>query len=121
MAKRASHLLCSALAVLAAGFPLLLLAQTQPAAKEAPRITVLYDAFGKTGEMKQDWGYAVFIEFAGKRILFDTGNDPAILASNVKARHIDLSKIDFVIMSHRHGDHMGGLAYVLRVSPGVRI
>jgi len=121
MAKRASRVLCDALAVLAAGFPLLVLAQTQPAAKEAPRITVLYDAFGKPGEMKQDWGYAAFIEYAGKRILFDSGNDPAILASNAKASHIDLSKLDFVIMSHRHGDHMGGLAYVLRVNPGVRI
>jgi 7,8-dihydropterin-6-yl-methyl-4-(beta-D-ribofuranosyl)aminobenzene 5'-phosphate synthase len=106
---------------MAAGFPLIALAQTQPAAKDAPRITVLYDAFGKTGEMKRDWGYAAFIEYAGKRILFDTGNDPAILASNVKASHTDLSKLDFVIMSHRHGDHMGGLAYVLRVNPGVKI
>jgi 7,8-dihydropterin-6-yl-methyl-4-(beta-D-ribofuranosyl)aminobenzene 5'-phosphate synthase len=121
MANRASRILCDALAVLAAGFPLLLLAQTQPAAKEAPRITVLYDAFGKTGEMNQDWGYAAFIEFAGKRILLDSGNDPAILASNARARHIDLSKLNFVIMSHRHGDHMGGLAYVLSVNPGVRI
>jgi 7,8-dihydropterin-6-yl-methyl-4-(beta-D-ribofuranosyl)aminobenzene 5'-phosphate synthase len=89
--------------------------------KVAPRITVLYDAFGKTGVMKQDWGYAAFIEYAGKRILFDTGNDPAILAGNAKASHIDLSKLDLVIMSHRHGDHMGGLAYVLRINPSVRI
>ena len=121
MANHGSRILCEALALLAAGSPLLVLAQTQPAAKEAPRITVLYDAFGKTGEMRQDWGYAAFIEYAGKRILFDSGNDPAILAANVKAHHIDLSKLDFVIMSHRHGDHMGGLAYVLRVSPGVKI
>jgi 7,8-dihydropterin-6-yl-methyl-4-(beta-D-ribofuranosyl)aminobenzene 5'-phosphate synthase len=106
---------------MAAGFPLLVLARAQPAARDAPRITVLYDAFGKTGEMKQDWGYAAIIEYAGKRILFDSGNDPAILAGNAKASHIDLSKLDFAIMSHRHGDHMGGLAYVLRANPGVRI
>jgi 7,8-dihydropterin-6-yl-methyl-4-(beta-D-ribofuranosyl)aminobenzene 5'-phosphate synthase len=121
MANRPTRIPCDALAVLAAGFPLLLLAQTQPAAKEAPRVTVLYDAFGKTGEMKQDWGYAAFIEYAGKRILFDTGNDPAILAGNAKASHIDLSKLDFVVMSHRHADHMGGLAYVLRINPDVKI
>jgi 7,8-dihydropterin-6-yl-methyl-4-(beta-D-ribofuranosyl)aminobenzene 5'-phosphate synthase len=121
MAKRLARILCDALAVLAAGFPLLVLAQTQHTAKDAPRITVLYDAFGKTGEMKQDWGYAAFIEYAGKRILFDSGNDPSILANNVKASHTDLSKLDFVIMSHRHGDHMGGLAYVLRVNPAVKI
>jgi 7,8-dihydropterin-6-yl-methyl-4-(beta-D-ribofuranosyl)aminobenzene 5'-phosphate synthase len=121
MANRASRTLCNVLAIMTVGFPLLALAQTQPAAKEAPRITVLYDAFGKTAGMKQDWGYAALIEYAGRRILFDSGNDPAILAGNVKASHIDLSKIDFVIMSHRHGDHMGGLAYVLGVNPGVKV
>src|SRR5258708_8585362 len=71
--------------------------------------------------MQKDWGYAAFIEYGGKRILFDAGNDPGILANNTKASGVDLSKLDFVIMSHRHGDHMGGLAYVLSVNPGVKI
>lgn len=85
------------------------------------QITVLYDAFGQTSAMKQDWGYAALVEYGGKRILFDTGNNPDILAENVKAKDIDLSKLDFVVMSHRHGDHMGGLAYVLKVNPKVTI
>jgi 7,8-dihydropterin-6-yl-methyl-4-(beta-D-ribofuranosyl)aminobenzene 5'-phosphate synthase len=84
-------------------------------------ITVLYDAFGQTSAMKQDWGYAALVEYGGKRILFDTGNNPDILAQNVKAKNVDLSKLDFVVMSHRHGDHMGGLAYVLKVNPKVTI
>jgi 7,8-dihydropterin-6-yl-methyl-4-(beta-D-ribofuranosyl)aminobenzene 5'-phosphate synthase len=84
-------------------------------------ITVLYDAFGQTSAMKQDWGYAALVEYGGKRILFDTGNNPDILAQNVKAKNIDLSKLDFVVMSHRHGDHMGGLVYVLKVNPKVTI
>jgi 7,8-dihydropterin-6-yl-methyl-4-(beta-D-ribofuranosyl)aminobenzene 5'-phosphate synthase len=46
------------------------------------QITVLYDAFGKTSTMLKDWGYSVFVEYAGKRILFDTGNNPEILAQN---------------------------------------
>jgi 7,8-dihydropterin-6-yl-methyl-4-(beta-D-ribofuranosyl)aminobenzene 5'-phosphate synthase len=85
------------------------------------QITVLYDAFGKTSGMQKDWGYSAFIEYAGKRILFDTGNDPNILAQNAKAKGVDLSKLDFVVMSHRHGDHMGGLAYLLKVNPAVKI
>jgi 7,8-dihydropterin-6-yl-methyl-4-(beta-D-ribofuranosyl)aminobenzene 5'-phosphate synthase len=85
------------------------------------QITVLYDAFGQTSAMKQDWGYAALVEYGGKRILFDTGNNPDILAQNVKAKNIDLSKLDFVVMSHRHGDHMGGLAYVLKVNAKVTI
>src|SRR5689334_22331311 len=85
------------------------------------RITVLYDAFGASPGMRQDWGYAALVEYGGKRILFDTGNNPDILAQNAKARNIDLAKLDFVVMSHRHGDHMGGLSYVLRVNPHVKI
>jgi 7,8-dihydropterin-6-yl-methyl-4-(beta-D-ribofuranosyl)aminobenzene 5'-phosphate synthase len=85
------------------------------------QITVLYDAFGQTSAMQKDWGYAVLVEYGGKRILFDTGNNPDILAQNAKAKDIDLSKLDFVVMSHRHGDHMGGLAYLLRVNPKVTI
>ena len=84
-------------------------------------ITVLYDAFGSDSALHKDWGYAAFIEYAGKRILFDTGNNPDILAQNAKAKQIDLSKLDFVVMSHRHGDHMGGLAYLLSVNPNVKI
>jgi 7,8-dihydropterin-6-yl-methyl-4-(beta-D-ribofuranosyl)aminobenzene 5'-phosphate synthase len=83
------------------------------------QMTVLYDAFGKTSTLQKDWGYAALVEYGGKRILFDTGNNPDILAQN--AKDIDLSKLDFVVLSHRHGDHMGGLTYLLKVNPKVKI
>lgn len=86
-----------------------------------PQITVLYDAFGKNPALQKDWGYAALIEYGGKRILFDTGNNPEILAHNAKMMKVDLSKLDFVVMSHRHGDHMAGLSYLLRVNPKVKI
>jgi 7,8-dihydropterin-6-yl-methyl-4-(beta-D-ribofuranosyl)aminobenzene 5'-phosphate synthase len=85
------------------------------------QITVLYDAFGRSSTMQKDWGYAALIEYGGKRILFDTGNNGDILAQNAKAKGIDLSKLDFVVMSHRHGDHMGGMAHLLSVNPKVKI
>jgi len=85
------------------------------------RITILYDAFGKHSSMQKDWGYSAFIEYRGKRILFDTGNNPHILAENCKSKGIDLAKLDYVVMSHRHGDHMGGLSYVLSVNPKITI
>jgi 7,8-dihydropterin-6-yl-methyl-4-(beta-D-ribofuranosyl)aminobenzene 5'-phosphate synthase len=89
------------------------------------QITVLYDAFGKSSDMHsdmhRDWGYAALVEYSGMRILFDTGNNPDILAHNAQAKGIDLSMVDFVVMSHRHGDHMGGLSYVLKVKPAVKI
>src|SRR5579862_5749557 len=92
-----------------------------PAAAETPRITVLYDAFGKDASMTKDWGYAALVEIAGKRILFDTGDDPVIFAKNVKAKGVDLTKLDFVVLSHRHGDHVSGVSYLLSVNPKVKI
>ena len=85
------------------------------------QITVLYDAFGKTSTMKKDWGFSAFVEYGGKRILFDTGNNAEIFAHNVKAKGIDLTKLDFVVISHRHGDHTSGLNYLMTVNPDVPI
>ncbi len=99
-------------------------ASAAPVAGAGPdkaQITILYDAFGRDSALQRDWGYAALVEYGGKRILFDSGNNPEILAQNVRAKHIDLSKLDFVVISHRHGDHMGGLAYLLRVNPNVKI
>jgi 7,8-dihydropterin-6-yl-methyl-4-(beta-D-ribofuranosyl)aminobenzene 5'-phosphate synthase len=91
------------------------------AVKPKNQITVLYDAFGRDASMKKDWGFSALVEVGGKRILFDTGNNAETFAHNVKAKAVDLSKLDFVVMSHRHGDHMGGLNYLLSVNPNVEI
>jgi len=92
------------------------------AAAETPtRITILYDSFGKNPALTMDWGFAALVEYAGKRILFDTGGNPDILARNAATKNVDLTRLDFVVMSHRHGDHMGGLTYVLKVNPNVKI
>jgi 7,8-dihydropterin-6-yl-methyl-4-(beta-D-ribofuranosyl)aminobenzene 5'-phosphate synthase len=96
----------------------------QSAAKPDPKkaqITVLYDAFGKDPAMKKDWGFGALIEYGGKRVLFDTGNNSEIFAHNVKAKGVDLTKLDFVVVSHRHGDHIGGLNHLLSVNPSVPI
>src|SRR5262244_832204 len=95
-------------------------ARSTPAAQQ-PKITVLYDAFGKVPRLQKDWGYSALVEAGGKRILFDTGDNPDILEANAKALGIDLSNLDFVVMSHRHGDHMGGMEYLLKVNPKVKI
>ncbi len=111
---------CAALLVLIANSAHLFAANATVDSNKV-QITVLYDAFGKDSVMQKDWGYAALVEYGGKRILFDTGNNPDILAQNAKAKGIDLSKLDFVVMSHRHGDHMGGLSYLLSVNPNVPI
>jgi 7,8-dihydropterin-6-yl-methyl-4-(beta-D-ribofuranosyl)aminobenzene 5'-phosphate synthase len=91
------------------------------AKSSAAQITVLYDAFGKTSTLAKDWGFAALIEYGGRRILFDTGNNAEIFAHNVEAAGVDLKQIDFAVVSHRHGDHTSGLNYLLKVNPAVKI
>jgi 7,8-dihydropterin-6-yl-methyl-4-(beta-D-ribofuranosyl)aminobenzene 5'-phosphate synthase len=85
------------------------------------RATILYDAFGNSKNLQKDWGFSVLIEYSGKKILFDTGNNSKIFAANVKAMSVDLKDLDFVVISHRHGDHTSGLEHLLKVNPKVKI
>src|SRR5213083_2483895 len=85
---------------------LLLLTFAAPVnAEEAKRITILYDAFGAKSALVKDWGFAAFVEYGGKRILFDTGNNAKIFEHNARQLRIDLKRLDAVVISHRHGDH----------------
>jgi 7,8-dihydropterin-6-yl-methyl-4-(beta-D-ribofuranosyl)aminobenzene 5'-phosphate synthase len=85
------------------------------------RLTILYDAFGEKRDLTKDWGFSVLVEHDGKRILFDTGNNAPNFEHNVKALGIDVTKLDFVVISHRHADHATGLRYVLSVNPSVTV
>jgi 7,8-dihydropterin-6-yl-methyl-4-(beta-D-ribofuranosyl)aminobenzene 5'-phosphate synthase len=85
------------------------------------RATVLFDAFGKPSDLKRGWGYSLFIEQGGRRILFDTGGNDADFSANASALGIDLKKLHFVVLSHRHNDHTAGLNHVLAENPDVTI
>lgn len=100
----------------------LVLPFTGIASAETPsRVTILYDAFGKSPSLTMDFGFAALLEYGGKRILFDTGNNAKIFEHNVKAMGVDLRNLDFVVISHRHADHTSGITYLLTVNPKVKI
>ena len=102
--------------------PCLLLGSTVASSAHGPdRVTILYDAFGESRNLKLDWGFSSLVEYSGKKILFDAGNNAEIFAANVKAIGIDLRNLDAVVISHRHGDHTSGLSYLLKVNPKVKI
>ena len=94
-----------------------------PASAQGPkRITILYDAFGpNAGALEMDWGFSALVEYGGKRILFDTGNNAQVFARNSKKLQVDLAHLDAAVISHRHGDHTSGLNHLLQVNPGVKI
>jgi len=65
-------------------------------------------------------GFAAMIERDGLRMLFDTGQGPA-LAHNAPILGVDLSGLNTVALSHGHYDHTGGLLHVTRLNPGIRV
>jgi 7,8-dihydropterin-6-yl-methyl-4-(beta-D-ribofuranosyl)aminobenzene 5'-phosphate synthase len=57
-----------------------------------------------------EWGFSAFIQVNGVNILFDTGHTD-LYKKNAVNLGIDLQKTNFVILSHYHWDHAGGLQY----------
>lgn len=102
-------------------FALLALNTSVLLAQDNPRITIIADAFSDRDDVRLDWGFAALVEYRGKRILFDAGNDAELLAENARALGIDLTRLDFVVISHRHGDHANGLRHILSINPDVPI
>ena len=72
------------------------------------RITYLYDNTASVPDVRADWGFACLVEGRGARLLFDTGTKPDVLTHNAQALHVDLGRLDAVVLSHDHGDHTAG-------------
>lgn len=58
-------------------------------------------------------GLSLYIETNDTRILFDMGQSNQIF-ENANALGLDLSRVDFAVISHGHYDHIGGLVYFLK-------
>jgi len=57
-----------------------------------------------------EWGFSAFIEAKGLNILFDTGHTDVYI-KNAKHLGVNLDSVDFVVLSHHHWDHTGGLRF----------
>lgn len=84
-------------------------------------ITNLFDAFSKDTSLSKYWGLSCIIKYQGKIILFDAGSNADIFKKNISNLGVDLSKVDIVVISHSHYDHLNGIDYLLQVNPKVKI
>ena len=91
--------------------------------KEKPEITLtsVYDNYQVNPELKTAWGFGLIIETPFEKILFDTGGNSEILLFNMRKLGIDPKSIDKVVISHIHGDHVGGLKGFLKENSKVKV
>ncbi len=80
---------------------------------EMIRIRIVYDNYPYKDGLGTEWGFSVFITYKNENILFDTGGSGSLLLSNLEVLEISPREIQNVVLSHEHGDHTGGLQYLL--------
>ncbi|MGC9072394.1 MAG: MBL fold metallo-hydrolase [Acidilobus sp.] len=77
------------------------------------KIGVLVDEKAKEG-LRGNYGLSLFLETDSWRAIVDVGPSQEVLDHNVRAMGIDLSRLDFVIITHDHPDHTGGMGALKR-------
>jgi 7,8-dihydropterin-6-yl-methyl-4-(beta-D-ribofuranosyl)aminobenzene 5'-phosphate synthase len=77
------------------------------------KITILSTMLADGDELGE-WGFAALVEVDGRKILFDTGARTDVVLKNAQTLKLDLGSVTDVVLSHWHGDHIGGLMTVRR-------
>lgn len=78
------------------------------------KVTLLLEntsLFGKY--LNSEHGFSAWIEDEDKKILFDTGFSDKFIKNAIELG-IDLRNADYVILSHAHRDHSGGMKHLLQ-------
>lgn len=82
-------------------------------------ITIVVD--NKAGEgFAAEHGFALWIEEGGRTILFDTGNQEALLP-NCRRLDLSFSSLTDLVLSHGHYDHTGGVDSVVSEAGAIQV
>jgi len=74
----------------------------------------------KNERLKPQHGLSLYIELENKVILFDAGKDD-LFYENSKVLGKDIEKVDYLVLSHAHYDHVGGLEKFLGINKKAKI
>ncbi len=72
------------------------------------RFFVLVNDYGCENNCEKEHGLSLYIEALNKKILMDVGQSNIFL-QNAEKLNIDISSIDYLVLSHGHHDHGKGL------------
>ncbi len=79
-------------------------------------ITIVVDNYPHPSKkIGTGWGLSIYVDLSNIGILFDTGPDPQLLAKNLNMLRIDLGKLKACVISHTHGDHLGGISHLSKI------
>jgi 7,8-dihydropterin-6-yl-methyl-4-(beta-D-ribofuranosyl)aminobenzene 5'-phosphate synthase len=78
----------------------------QNATKKEVKVTILSTMLADEGI--GEWGFSALIEVDTFKLLFDTGNKPQTVLTNLKELDLDISNVTNLLLSHSHDDHTGG-------------
>jgi 7,8-dihydropterin-6-yl-methyl-4-(beta-D-ribofuranosyl)aminobenzene 5'-phosphate synthase len=87
------------------------------------KITVLAEnsvCKANTLNVKPGHVFSLFIEFDERKILFDTGQSDLFI-QNAEKMGLDLSQVDYLVISNGHYDHGGGLKHFLKINKKAKI
>jgi len=84
-------------------------------------LTVVYDNNPYDERLETRWGFSCLLEGPEKTIIFDVGGEGSVLLRNMEKLEVDPKAIDIVVLSHIHGDHIGGLPTFLKENPDVTV
>jgi 7,8-dihydropterin-6-yl-methyl-4-(beta-D-ribofuranosyl)aminobenzene 5'-phosphate synthase len=80
------------------------------------RITTLVEnTAGEHLALRNEHGLSFCVETSGKKIIFDCGQSGAFI-KNAEQLRIDLHDVAFVVLSHGHYDHSGGLRSLVDIT-----
>ncbi len=75
-------------------------------------ITVLFDEDTENANLLTGFGLSLLI---GNNVIFDTGSDGDALLHNLKVLNIVTDRINTIVLSHEHWDHIDGIFALLSV------
>lgn len=84
------------------------------------KVNILVEDKSVKEVFKSEFGLSMYIEYNGKKMLFDVGPS-SVIYENAKQLKIDLKEIDYVILSHGHRDHIGGIGHLMPIMKSAEV